>query len=153
MSVSKKITQRVTISKMIHNWDPTYSTLCRQGHEPSPLCPRCQKAIETNLHVWTCQQPLAVTRRTLLLQNILSNLVQIQTPLYIIVTLEYKLSLILELLLHNKYILNNQIPQDTHQKLLSVIHHQNIIGWDNFLKGFTSNYWKGLYTAAHSCPQ
>jgi hypothetical protein len=150
---AKKIPQRVTISKMIHKWNPTYSSLCRQGHETSPLCTHCQQAIETNLHVWTCQQPLAVTCQALLLQTLLSNLVQVQTPLYIIVTLEYKLSLVLEVPLHKKYFLNNQVPQDTHRKLLSAIQHKNIIGWDNFLKGFTSIYWKDLYNAAHSCPQ
>jgi hypothetical protein len=31
------------------------------------------------------------------------------------------------------------------QSLLQAIRHQNLIGWNMFLKGFTSQYWNQLY--------
>jgi len=31
------------------------------------------------------------------------------------------------------------------------IHHQNIIGWDNFLWGYMSSYWLHIFQEAHLC--
>ena len=36
------------------------------------------------------------------------------------------------------------IPRETKFLLLAAICHQNLIGWDNFLKGFTSSMWKDV---------
>jgi hypothetical protein len=33
--------------------------------------------------------------------------------------------------------------------LIQAIRHQNVIGWDNFLRGFTSIYWVSLFNLAH----
>jgi hypothetical protein len=42
------------------------------------------------------------------------------------------------------------IPSDTHLILISAIRHQNLLGWDLFLCGFTSNYWNTVFYMAHS---
>jgi hypothetical protein len=39
-------------------------------------------------------------------------------------------------------------PPYIYQLLLSSIHHQNIIGWQNFLKGYISIYWMSVYQAS-----
>jgi hypothetical protein len=59
---SLKIHQRASVIKLIRKWIPTYSNLCRQGQEPSPICPRCMGAIETSNHVHQCPDPQAVSR-------------------------------------------------------------------------------------------
>ncbi len=56
-----KESKRATTSKLIHNWIPTYSILCRQGRAPSTLCPRCLASIETSCHVWQCPLLSVVT--------------------------------------------------------------------------------------------
>jgi hypothetical protein len=35
--------------------------------------------------------------------------------------------------------------------LFNVIRHQNIIGWDNFLRGYTSSHWLSVFQQSHSC--
>jgi hypothetical protein len=66
-----------------------------------------------------------------------------------IVSYEYKLSNTLDIPFKAFFSNSSPIPQDMNIKLLQAIHHQNIIGWDNFLKGFTSSYWMEVYRASH----
>jgi len=49
-----KFHKRASIVKLIHDWIPTYATLCHQDREPCPLCPHCKSTIETSSHVITC---------------------------------------------------------------------------------------------------
>jgi hypothetical protein len=67
-----------------------------------------------------------------------------------IVTYEYKLSTTLDIPYIATFTNSTSIPQETNTKLLQAIGHQNIIGWDHFLKGFTSIYWLEIYNASHS---
>jgi len=39
-----------TLVKLIHSWQPTFSTLCRQGRESTPVCPRCNTTVETTIN-------------------------------------------------------------------------------------------------------
>jgi len=87
--------KRATLSKLIHNWSPTYSVLSRQGRESSPLCLCCQNAIETGCHVLHCSSPSAVLFRSETIQMFLKQLLHLNKPLYILVVFEYKLSLTL----------------------------------------------------------
>ena len=141
--------QRPSVSKMIHGWIPTYGTLCRQGRESSPLCPRCNSTVETCDHIFNCPHPLAIESHHVALHTFLSSLVTIGTPLYIISTFEYKLSNVLHLAFNQKYSITFSIPQYTKNCLMEAIKHQNILGWDNFLRGFTSIYWTDLVLLAH----
>jgi len=50
---------RATYAKSIHNWIPTHAQLCPQGRERSPLCPRCNRAVEAHSHIITCNDPQA----------------------------------------------------------------------------------------------
>ncbi len=53
--------------KLLHGWAPTYAYLCRQGHHPSPLCPRCKTCVETNEHILQCSHPEASASRSCIL--------------------------------------------------------------------------------------
>jgi len=139
---SLNIQQRVSVVKLIHKWVPTYSNLCRQGREPSPICLRCKGAIETSNHVHQCPYPEAVSRRTSALLYFLSSLIKIGTPVYIVHVFEYKLSIVLDLPFSKVYNISSEIPQSTYILLLDAIRHQNILGWDQFLCGYTSIYWQ-----------
>jgi hypothetical protein len=73
--------QRASYVKLIHDWVPTFLPLCRQGREPSPLCPRCNQSVETPSHVIQCPHPDAISCRVQVLSNFLSHLVKIHTPI------------------------------------------------------------------------
>jgi hypothetical protein len=146
-----KIQQRATVSKLIHNWSPTYSTFCRQGRVPSPICPKCGSTVETSSHVIICPHNSAVEQRTVGLNKFLSSMLSLQTPIYLLSTLEYKSSLTLQIPFAQRYIKSFSIPSDIHLTLLTAIHHQNLLGWDLFLRGFVSKYWNEVFIQAHSC--
>jgi hypothetical protein len=67
----QKVTQRSSIIKMIHGWEPTYGCLCRQGRESSPLCPQCYQTVETSAHYRTCTADQATEARINFLGDIL----------------------------------------------------------------------------------
>jgi len=75
------VSHRASTSKVIHDWIPTYSTLCRQGCEHSPLCPRCSKKVKTCEHIRICQHSKANLSRRNLLDTFLGSLVKINAPL------------------------------------------------------------------------
>jgi hypothetical protein len=141
---------RETICKLIHNWIPTYSVLCRQGREPSPLCPHCCQAIETSDHIWNCPYAEAITSRHDFLQLFLKHLLSLHTPVYILTVYEYKLSLALKLPYSQQFYIMDQLPQTLYCTLIQAIRHQNTVGRDNFLRGYISSYWFSLYKQAHS---
>jgi hypothetical protein len=142
---SLKIHKRASIVKMIHNWIPTYSIPSRQGQETSPLCPRCSSAIETSEHMYQCPQTQAISNCRSFLENFFSHLLSLKTPIYILCTLEYKLSITLDIPFLPKFHNQEEIPPDTKPLLMTVIRHQNIIGWDNFVQGYTSIYWVYIF--------
>jgi hypothetical protein len=117
--------------KLIHNWVPTYASLCRQGREHSPYCLRCHSQIKTTDHVFQGSDPMATTNHNVLLQIFLQNLVQANMPIHIIVCLEYKLSLVLNLKHTPTYAIASSLPKDQHTILIRAVQHQNIIGWDD----------------------
>jgi hypothetical protein len=56
-------------------------------------------------------------------------------------TLEYKLSITLQIPYTQTY-QTTSISSSSHQyALLTAIRHKNILGWDNFLCGFITTYW------------
>jgi len=63
--------------KMMHDWIPTYSTLCRQGREPSPICPRCCLTVGTPSHILVCHDTSATCNQSLYLQQFLFALVKL----------------------------------------------------------------------------
>ncbi len=56
-------------------------------------------------------------------------------------TLEYKLSLTLNIPYKKKYNSPDKIPKQFSSLFLTAKRHQNIIGWNYFLKGFISSFW------------
>jgi len=141
----KKIIRASTV-KLIHGWKPTYASLCRQGRMHSPMCAQCHEHIETAAHIIICDQPLAITARHNMLDDMLHQLEKRGTPNIMLQTFDYKLSLTLNLLY------DKVTSRWTHDfvsipyALLSAIKHQNLVGWDNFMKGFISTKWKDVLT-------
>jgi hypothetical protein len=74
-----------------------------------------------------------------------TKLLKFNTPIYILTTLEYKLSQTLAIPHGHKYALSEYISTDTKMTLLIAIQHLNILEWDMFLKGFTSSVWEEIY--------
>jgi len=60
--------------------------------------------------------------------------VKIHTPIYFMALFEYNLSVLLNLP-------RTPLPTVQNNILLTNICNQNIIGWDLFIKGYTSAYW------------
>jgi hypothetical protein len=77
-------------------------------------------------------------------------MLKVNTLIYMITTFEYKLSLALSIDFIPHYSVTEQSKAPDHLSLIIAICHQNLIGWDNFLRGFTSIYWNDLYQQAHA---
>jgi hypothetical protein len=140
----QKVTQRSSIIKMIHGWEPTYGCLCRQGRESSPLCPQCYQTVETSAHYRTCTADQATAARINFLGDILIEMEWCHTSSCILAYFEYKLSLTLKLSLQTQTYVCHTIDTTEKALLMTTIRHQNIIGWDNALKGYTSSYWPNI---------
>lgn len=137
---------RANYAKLIINWIPTHAHLCRQGREQSPpLCPRCNSAVETPCHILICSNPNVTSRRNELLHTYLKSLIDLHSPIHVISTLEYKLALTLDVPYIQLYRPITSLPPDIHNRLISTIRSQNIIGWDSFLKGFIAKSWKMIF--------
>lgn len=113
------------------------------------MCPRCNTAIETCDDVRQCPNPQAIQNRRSFLQSFLLSLLSIGPPLYILVSFENKLSLTLDIPFIPEFQNTLPIHNGMMAHLMLAIWHQNISGWDNFLRGYTSTYWMHLYQEAH----
>jgi len=110
----------------------------------SPMCSQCHEQIETAAHIIICDQPLAIIARCNMLDDMLHKLEKQGTPNIMLQTFNYMLSLTLNL----PY--DKVTSQWTHDfiphVLLWAIKHQNLVGWDNFMKGFISTKLKDVHT-------
>lgn len=140
--------QRASMVKMIHGWIPTYGILYRQGREPSPLYPRCTSTVETWKHVFSCPNFQATENRREALLNFLSSLAKLGTPLYILSTFKYKLSNVFAIPFQLTCSVTSLLPITTKKRLIEAIWHQDFIGWDNFICGYTSSLWDDLVQVA-----
>lgn len=95
--------------------------------------------------------PLAMTYRASLLDQFLSKLIPLNTPIHIIITLKYKLSLTLDILYKQKYSAPTNLSSSDKQALLSMICQQNLIGWNLFLKGYQTESWLSIFRSLSSC--
>ncbi len=93
---SIKTHQRATTIKLMHEWIPTYASLCRQERESSSICPRCHSTVETKEHLLICPLPEAIHHRILLLNTFINTLRHLSTPTLLIHIFEYKLLLVLD---------------------------------------------------------
>lgn len=144
-----KVFKRASIVKLIHGWILTNESLYFQGHKPPPLCPWCQCSVEIIDHICQCLIPSASSCHKIFLQQFLKCLININTPMQIIVTLERKLSLTLDIPYDARHAYPSQDPATIPHSLITTIQHQNIIGWDVFIKGYTSNHWMAAYVHLH----
>jgi len=119
--------------------------LSRQGRSSSSCCPRCQVAIETPSHVFYCPNLEAKTFRTQALSLFLSSLTKNKTSIHIIQVLECKLPQFLKLDYMDQFLPLSTLDLTAYSTLLSAVWHQNIIGWQLFIKGYTSDYWKSAF--------
>jgi len=60
-------------------------------------------------------------------------------------TFDYKLSITLNLPYHRATARWNHAFTSIRVALLTAIRHQNLLGWDNFLRGFIFIKWKDMY--------
>jgi len=140
---------RASLVKMMHGWIPTYSQLCRQGREQSSVCPRCRSTVETFDHVFVCPDTQAIESRRTALYSFLSMMTNIGTPIYVLTTIEYKLSILFSIEFIPKYSIASPLPLHVKNRLIEAIRHQNILGWDNFICGYSSRYWDNMVRSAH----
>ena len=134
-----KVFERASTVKLIHGWAPSLSTLCRQGRAPSSLCPRCHTTVEVPDHVIKCPQSDAIGKWLHLLNSTIESLCQANTLTLLLNTFQYKLSLLLDL----PHPVFDRSPSITTLPncLITAIQHQNLLGWNLMLGGFTSKFW------------
>jgi hypothetical protein len=130
--------QRATTAKIIHRWLPTYNISQKQSRHHSNLCPRCGIQSETPDHILECPDKGAVDTRKWLLYETLKTLEEINTANQILAVLEICLSKTLNINHEMKYSNSQQTPIGI---LKTALHHQNIVGWRQALRGYISRYW------------
>lgn len=138
-----KVFERASTVKLIHGWTSTLSTLCRQGRPPSSLCPRCHITVETSDHVFKCSHHEAMDKRSQCLKCTIATLRNANTPQLLLNTLQYKLSLVLDLPIP-VFQPDPSISTLPHC-LIKVIRHQNLLGWHLMFCGYISTFWLPAY--------
>jgi hypothetical protein len=108
----------VNIVKLIHGWNPMYATLCRQGRESSPLCPRCCRMTDITTHFLQCPHPDAVKFQHNALLSMLQTTLKQGTPIQMILTFEYKLSLALSIPYTSQFRCASTITNEQRVRLL-----------------------------------
>jgi len=78
--------------------------------------------------------------------RLLDHIKKAGTLAFLLSTFEYKLSWTLDLPFHHNYQCSYVISNSVKQDLMRAVCHQNVIGWNIFLKGYTSQYWTQLYS-------
>jgi hypothetical protein len=132
---------RASTIKLIHRWIPTNEFLFKQHRCTSPLCPRCLQHNETAQHILTCPDKLARKQRQQHLYTLLEKLEEGNTSPHILSCMETHFSDCLQTSSLNKYsLVTNQSEQLT-PYINDAVRHQNIIGWENLLRGYISSYW------------
>jgi hypothetical protein len=135
---------RATYIELIHNWIPTQSFLHKQCREHSPICPLCSMHDETACHMLTCPDPRTDASRRTALSSYFRTLLSIHTPISIIHILEDKLSFFLQIPTDTPYV-SSLPPLEYPETLQAAKIHQNLLGWDFFLRGFLYNKWTTAY--------
>jgi hypothetical protein len=116
---------------------------------PLPYAPVARRQSKPVVMFGIAPSPSAVASRAEYLHQFLKLLLSMNTPIYILLVFKYKLSFVLDIPYNQHYPNSSILPQDLYLSLLTAIKQQNIVGWNNFLRGFISSYWYSLYTNAH----
>jgi hypothetical protein len=82
------------------------------------------------------------------LYKALAELVKENTSIAILNILETKLGKLLQVVNLSKYKVPKGANTPIQQRISSTMRDQNIIGWNNFLGGYTSNLWAALQRTA-----
>jgi hypothetical protein len=135
---------RASIIKLIHRWIPTNEFLHKQHRSDTPSCPRCKNHNETAHHILTCPFPEAQTQRTQALYTCLTDLARANTSKYILDCIEENMTNLLNIPSLQKYKITPPQLVDMATALSDATRHQNILGWENAIRGFTSKYWMKL---------
>jgi hypothetical protein len=132
---------RASVIKLMHRWIPMNAFLHRQHCIESPLCTRCTCTNEDAHHIFKCSSTNAKQQRTEAMYNCLSDLEHANISKHILECLECKLTDFLQITSSAKYKNSSLQTGETVRALSDAQNHQNIIGWENALRGYTSTYW------------
>ncbi len=135
---NQKIHCRANTIKLLHRWIPTKDMLHKQNREESPICERCMSKNEDADHILTCQDATAQKERSDILYDALHKLCESDMPTNIAVELECHLCQTLHIPSLQYYKSNEETDRT---QVRTAVTHQNIIGWENALRGYVSSYW------------
>jgi hypothetical protein len=136
-----RLHNRASLSKLIHRWIPTNAFLHKQNRADTHLCPRCMTEPENADHILKCNETSARSSRSTILYDALHQLSTNDTNQYILHSLEEGMTMFLEIPSKNLYLLQNQIKPLEEETINKARRHQNLIGWDMLLRGFSSKFW------------
>lgn len=134
---TKQIHQQANTAKLIHRWIPTYNQLAKQNCQQTAICPRCQTQPETAQHILQCDHEQSIQSRSNRLYATIKAMNDLHSDQAILSTFENKLAAALHITSQNKY----NAPNTIQPQVTKALHHQNIIGWENILRGYVSNFW------------
>jgi hypothetical protein len=140
---TQRVYQRANMIKIIHRWIPTQEFLYHQRRVTDTLCPRCHQNPEDAKHILICSDTQASSFRQKALYETLTSLLQHNTSIHILQAMEENLCHHLAVQTKSRYIAPF-IDRVTSRKVRTCVKHQNIIGWDNFMRGYISKHWNAI---------
>jgi hypothetical protein len=139
--------ERANVVKLIHRWAPTYDLLHKQGRHPMPTCPRCKTNNETAMHLFCCSHKSAEDDRQEALQKFVDTLQDANGPAPVIQTFIDKLSDTLHITQKIPVVqkTTKEFTPIQERAMQKAVQHQNVIGWENLLRGYVSQFWTHIY--------
>ena len=128
---SLSVEKRSWVSKMMSGWLATQDVLKRRKLRTHSACPLCLGHEKGVFHIWSCQHPIMVQHSIMSLSRLQHWLDDINTSPMIrkylpIAILSWK----------SKF---PSVPEEI--TMLTLSQHQQLIGWDNFFRGFLTPQW------------
>jgi hypothetical protein len=133
--------RRAVYVKVMHNWAPTNAFLHKQDRAEDIMCPLCTHQEETMCHVLQCTHPETCQNRQSMVYAYLYNLQKLNTSNEILSIFEeclaHQFNFVSKLLYPTPQLFLYSIREATRE----ATRHQNIIGWDKFIRGYISSKW------------
>jgi len=137
--------------KYIHRGLPTQSKLYQQGQEASPTCPRCQRNLEIQSHIFSCETDSSIEEWNKTWATTLQSLQKMGTAPDILAKWNTQIRISLNILASQLEKMTIRGCKTRRGWIQQVSENQMRIGWDLFMRGFIINDWKELQAQYEQC--
>jgi hypothetical protein len=139
-SISPK--KRIFIQKYLHNRLPTNDRQNLYYSYLNPTCKQCLQHDETQQHIFSCNCPKreSIRKKYFMDMNVLLDKNRTHHAIKTLITKNVS-----EWFNEQKYVTARDIANDASPTLIKAAREQQLIGWDNWMKGRWSSEWATLF--------